>query len=375
MHRSGTSVITRGLALLGVELGRNLLPAQTDNIKGFWEDKEIVEINNALLNSCGQDWQTFGALDVYQQYDIMQQAKDYIGEVIKDAAIWGFKDPRTARLLPFWNSVFRSLELTPSYCLVIRHPLSVAKSLETRNGFTVLRSSLLWYQYSMDMLDGLESGLSTLVDYDEFLENPRVELTRIARGLKLQEDVNEYAYREYRDNYLTPTLRHSRYSLKSLTDTDGVPEEVADLYRYLLELKAQEKGFISAELRHRVTEWKERQKVCRSLFGLINESGESEERLHKCEERLEIAVGHVAQTIKERDSIKAEVEIHEQRHQMAAMSLQQAQEEMERIEVQYKEQTRQLNDLLNSTTWRITRPLRIVVDHLNTVAGIFVKRK
>ena len=68
------------------------------------------------------------------------------------------------------------------------------------------------------------------------------------------------------------------------------------------------------------------------------------------------------------------MEIHEQRHQMAAMSLQQAQEEMERIEVQYKEQTRQLNELLNSTTWRITRPLRIVVDHLNTVAGIFVKR-
>lgn len=393
MHRSGTSVITRGLAVLGVALGRNLLPAQADNIKGFWEDKGIVEINTALMNSCGQDWYTFGALDVSQQDELMQQARDYIRGAVKDVAVWGFKDPRTARLLPFWNSVFSSLEITPSYCLVMRHPLSVAKSLQMRNGLTLLGSSLLWYQYSMDMLDGLGDGLFTLVDYDEFLENPRIELERIAKGLKLKEDVSEHEYTEFCDKYLTPGLRHSRYGLNNLSDTDGIPEEVADLYRYLLELKKQEKSCISADLRQRVAEWKERQKTCRNLFGLINERGAVEQQLHSCEQRLNIAVGHVEQTlkerdavIKERDSVTAAAEIHKQHHQMVVANLQQTQErtqeEMEEIRKhleeqtgQLKEQTRQLYELHNSTSWKITTPLRAVVELLKAVAGLLVRRK
>ncbi len=403
MHRSGTSVITRGLSVLGVELGRNLLPAQADNVKGFWEDKEIVGINTALMNSCGQDWQTFGVVDVSQQSEVTQQARDYIREAVRDVDVWGFKDPRTARLLPFWNSVFSSLEIEPSYCLVIRNPLSVAESLQVRNRFTVLRSSLLWYQYSMDMLDGLGDGLFTLVDYDEFVENPRVELERMASGLKLRENMNEQEFAEYRDNYLTPGLRHSRYDLSSLSDNADIPDEVEGLYRYFLELKQQEISRVSADLRHRVTDWGNRQNVCRSLFRLINEGGSCEERLHTCEEsvnkaedRLHIARQHVEQTLKERDaviterdaviternalmayrdSLLAEVEISKNRHLVAVASLEKTQEEMEAIEHQLREQTRQQEALLNSTSWRITSPFRTVVGLIKAVAGIYVKSK
>ena len=36
MHRSGTSMFTRALNLLGMELGQPLMAPQPDNPKGFW---------------------------------------------------------------------------------------------------------------------------------------------------------------------------------------------------------------------------------------------------------------------------------------------------------------------------------------------------
>ncbi|MBV5267025.1 MAG: hypothetical protein JZU67_00575, partial [Burkholderiaceae bacterium] len=43
MHRSGTSAITRGLQVLGVSLGENLLPpVLLDNPKGYFEDVDFA---------------------------------------------------------------------------------------------------------------------------------------------------------------------------------------------------------------------------------------------------------------------------------------------------------------------------------------------
>ena len=49
MHRSGTSAITRGLMVLGVELGDHLMPpAPNNNDKGFFEDIDVNAINVEL---------------------------------------------------------------------------------------------------------------------------------------------------------------------------------------------------------------------------------------------------------------------------------------------------------------------------------------
>ena len=43
MHRSGTSTITRGLKVLGVELGNKLMPPVLgDNDKGYFEDIDLL---------------------------------------------------------------------------------------------------------------------------------------------------------------------------------------------------------------------------------------------------------------------------------------------------------------------------------------------
>jgi hypothetical protein len=55
MHRSGTSVVTRVLNLLGVFLGpedRLIRPA-TDNPRGFWEHGPIMRLNQRILARLG----------------------------------------------------------------------------------------------------------------------------------------------------------------------------------------------------------------------------------------------------------------------------------------------------------------------------------
>jgi len=61
MHRSGTSMVTKALETLGVELGQQLLMAANDNQKGFYEDKSIVDLNDRILEYAGMAWYSFGA--------------------------------------------------------------------------------------------------------------------------------------------------------------------------------------------------------------------------------------------------------------------------------------------------------------------------
>ena len=58
MHRSGTSVASRLLNLLGVYLGaeEHLLGPEPDNPKGFWEFKPIFDLNNEILGRLGGNW-------------------------------------------------------------------------------------------------------------------------------------------------------------------------------------------------------------------------------------------------------------------------------------------------------------------------------
>ncbi len=56
MHRSGTSALARVINLLGADLGKNLVPADEDNQKGYWEHEEILHIHERLLKELGYVW-------------------------------------------------------------------------------------------------------------------------------------------------------------------------------------------------------------------------------------------------------------------------------------------------------------------------------
>src|SRR5580700_6286943 len=60
MHRSGTSLLTNLLNVLGVDLGEDLLAGNASNEMGHWENESIYRTQDALLNYIAKDWGEFG---------------------------------------------------------------------------------------------------------------------------------------------------------------------------------------------------------------------------------------------------------------------------------------------------------------------------
>jgi len=223
MHRSGSSALMRALSYLGVELGEELLEARPDNPRGFWEDKELLEINELLLKACGLRWDSckYPQVDGFQPEvrRLRERAIERFRGKLSCGGNFGMKDPRMIRLLEFWHGVFRELGVSPCYVLSLRDPLSVAESLFRRNGFSRAKSLCLWLSHYLLPWGEYAPFLKVVVSYDQLMSQPGEELERVARrlGLRREPGVVERMQQEFLD----PALRHACYSEERLRDQLG----------------------------------------------------------------------------------------------------------------------------------------------------------
>ncbi len=247
MHRSGTSVITRGLQVLSLDLGNNLIgPRAEDNERGFWEDREINALNHSLLRKAGSEWYRLDTLDTSifcnSAFDIKRDfASQLLKRKIRKGRTFAFKDPCTCLLLPFWQEVFVKLRLTPSYVIVVRNPLEVAESLRKRNGFPWMKSLLLWAKHSVAAIQGTQGVERVFVSYDAVLRDPEGELIRIAASLRLPPPGdNPGALKQYTEEFLSVSLRHHAVPEGRLADVQEVPPFVSKLYSLQIALAKDE---------------------------------------------------------------------------------------------------------------------------------------
>jgi hypothetical protein len=240
MHRSGTSTITRGLQVLGIPLGLNLMQAQFDNPTGFWEDREVVEINNTLLSCIGGQYDSLAPLPEIDVADasihpLFFQAIQLITEKLaENDGVWGFKDPRLCRLLRFWEQVFRHCNVDVSYILAIRNPLSVIDSLAKRNGFEPEKSYMLWLVHVIKSLSDTSNCKRVVVDYDKMMQHPERELKRMAMACHLSFNPEEFNL--YQTAFLDIGLQHTLYSAQELIHGNKLPRLATEIYQTLLDL-------------------------------------------------------------------------------------------------------------------------------------------
>lgn len=243
MHRSGTSVITRGLQVLGVDLGEKLIGGIAgNNERGFWEDAEINDFNNSLLLKLGSGWDRLNAIDEVMLLgpecaEERHQALTLLREKLRTNLIFAFKDPRTAVLLPFWQEIFNSLGLSASYLIAVRNPMEVAQSLHRRDGLSLLKGLLLWVKYSVAAVRGTQGAQRVFVGYSAVMQEPRLQLKRISQVLDLPDpDTNQQGLFEYTEEFLRPELRHNVSAVDALLAPGQIPPFVSDFYRFLLQL-------------------------------------------------------------------------------------------------------------------------------------------
>src|SRR5262249_18438336 len=140
------------------------------------------------------------------------------------------KDPRITRLLPFWDEVLDDADL--GYAIALRNPVSVARSLGARNGFSAEKSYLLWLLHMVAAMLGTRGRRRVVVDYDEMLANPGAQLSRIAKVLGLRRPTPA-AIAEYADAFLSPLLRHSGHTGEDLRGDSRASALVVQAYELL----------------------------------------------------------------------------------------------------------------------------------------------
>ena len=68
MHRSGTSALSGVLSMLDVYLGTNNMPGDKHNQKGYFENNNIVPLNEKLLKSIDSKWDDILTFHYYQPH-------------------------------------------------------------------------------------------------------------------------------------------------------------------------------------------------------------------------------------------------------------------------------------------------------------------
>ena len=125
MHRSGTSLCSHLLSALGVDMadtisGRGAASPVPENPHGHWERWEIVEFHDRILGLFNRDYEGCFhdfALPVAWWADprVAQIRREIIAflERRMGDGYFGFKDPRTVRLMPVWHQILNDLKLSP----------------------------------------------------------------------------------------------------------------------------------------------------------------------------------------------------------------------------------------------------------------------
>ena len=191
MHRSGTSSVARLLNLLGVDLGppSDLMEAKPDNPHGFWERKDVVQLNDDLLARLGGRWDDPPASGSIDGLDDLSDFLDRGRSIAKciTGPRPGIKDPRASLLLGFWLKVWPTARVV----VCLRDPVAVARSLEKRNGFDSSKTSELWLRYTLDAVSMGPKPI--LVRFEDMLADPMQTAQQLSAELHLETSPSDVA--------------------------------------------------------------------------------------------------------------------------------------------------------------------------------------
>jgi hypothetical protein len=207
MHRSGTSLTSRVINLLGVDLGAEdeIMHPGRANPRGYWENRKIRRWGDALLETLGGTWQSPPVLrDGWERGEDLERfrerAREILVEHFPDHGYIGWKDPRTSLLLPLWRTVV-PIHRT---ILVLRDPRHVAGSLAERSGLDSEHSAYLWLRYTIAAWRS--DPLHLLVRYDDFFRQTDRVVDEIATFLGLPPA--EATSRAEIATFIDATLKH-----------------------------------------------------------------------------------------------------------------------------------------------------------------------
>jgi hypothetical protein len=194
MHRSGTSALSAALAACGATFGDQLLGAMPGvNAEGFWEDTEVVEVNDQLLAILGTNWYSAGTALVEVDWQATrfsqqrQRARQILARGFGPGHLEVFKDPRLCITLPFWLAACADEGIETRIIVSTRAPLEIASSLRKRDAFPLGFGLRLAACYRKLLAASVPAD-TVYVTYDQLLDDPQALMKHLALQLPLSVD-------------------------------------------------------------------------------------------------------------------------------------------------------------------------------------------
>ncbi len=195
MHRSGTSAMAGLLSRMGFGVGASLLPANQHNPRGYFENKLLVDENNALLERLHSAWDDVRPLPLDALVQRLASSHNRVRyKALLETELSGsgsvdqgyvLKDPRLCRVLPLWQPVWQDLGWNPRYILMLRHPDEVVASLQHRDGMASEHGYLLYVAYLLDAERYTRTCQRSVVLYDRLLHTPETVWHQLTAEIQL----------------------------------------------------------------------------------------------------------------------------------------------------------------------------------------------
>jgi len=124
MHRSGTSALSGVLHILGLHLGKEIIPPHPSNPKGFFENDRIRWFNEKILDLLHGKWDDTLEMQgdignsgwsraIYKEFqEIIQTEFGDCNQIL-------IKDPRISVLLPLYHSMFEENSIAPFFIIAV----------------------------------------------------------------------------------------------------------------------------------------------------------------------------------------------------------------------------------------------------------------
>jgi GT2 family glycosyltransferase len=213
MHRSGTSLAAGLARLAGIDLGRNLLVGKSpENPRGFWEHRDLLEIDEAILRGLSLDWHVPAPLpedwlDHPRVMPLAERAAATLRREFANSPAWAVKDPRLCRLSPFWLQAAAGLTDDLRAVHVVRDPFEVAASLAVRNRIPADQALELWLHHVVDVALHWQGGSIIHMPLPEIVADPLAAAIAMRSFLGLTDPLAEPAQRRI-ERFVERTLLH-----------------------------------------------------------------------------------------------------------------------------------------------------------------------
>ncbi len=186
MHRSGTSLVARGLHAMGANLGERVdTEPHPANPRGHWEHADVWRAQERLLIRFGREWHSSpGPLPSrWMEWPDTQETIDRFTAIARAEVAthghWLVKDPRSSLLIPLWKAVAERVGATLRILRIFRDAEEVAASLADRNGMPRDFAVRIWADHQRS-IDRDAAGLaSRTFRHDFILRDPRAAFSEM----------------------------------------------------------------------------------------------------------------------------------------------------------------------------------------------------